>query len=227
MATGETRLRHVMVFGAESDTGYRLVQLARREQWTVRAVVRRERDRELLESMGASVLVADPIERPEVEAVFAVPGAADHAVVCFIGGSPQRNSQGNIHVIDAAAAAGVSRFLLTTSVGCGDSSVVLDPFVKAFAGKAIRAKNWAETRLKETAMGWTILRSGGMTVRPGKAGPIAVESSQVVGYINRQDLGDVAWKVLKSPRSTGRIYAAVDRARAIHINGEPVVEADL
>ncbi|MCE7904021.1 MAG: hypothetical protein DYH20_15685 [Gammaproteobacteria bacterium PRO9] len=114
-----------------------------------------------------------------------------------------------------------------TSVGCGDSSVVLDPFVKAFAGKAIRAKNWAETRLKETAMGWTILRSGGMTVRPGKAGPIAVESSQVVGYINRQDLGDVAWRVLRSPRSVGRIYAAVDRARAIHINGEPVVEADL
>ena len=216
-----------MVFGAESDTGYRLVQLARREQWTVRAVVRRERDRELLEAMGASVFVADPIDRPAVEATFAMGDAAGFAVVCFIGGTPQRNSQGNIHVIDAAAAVGVSRFLLTTSVGCGDSSVVLDPFVKAFAGKAIRAKNWAETRLKETAMGWTILRSGGMTVRPGKAGPIAVESSQVVGYINRQDLGDVAWRVLRSPRSVGRIYAAVDRARAIHINGEPVVEADL
>lgn len=227
MATDELRPLHLMVFGAESDTGYRLVQLARRELRIVQAVVRRERDRDLLESMGASVVCADPTERSAVEAVFAAPDAAAYTVVCFIGGSPQRNSQGNIHVIDAAAAAGVSRFLLTTSIGCGDSSVVLDPFVKAFAGKAIRAKNWAETRLRETAMDWTILRSGGMTIRPGKAGPIAVESSQVVGYINRQDLGDVAWRVLKSPRSIGRIYAAVDRARAIHINGEPVVEADL
>jgi hypothetical protein len=121
----------------------------------------------------------------------------------------------------------VSRFLLTTSIGCGDSAVVLDPFVKAFAGKSIRAKNWAEKQLRATGLAWTIVRSGGMTMRPGKGGPIIVEDPNVVGYINRTDLGDVVYQVLTSPKSVGRVFAAVDRARAMNLNGDPVVPVEL
>jgi hypothetical protein len=64
-------------------------------------------------------------------------------------------------------------------------------------------------------------------MRPGKGGPIIVESSHVVGYINRSDLGDVVYRLLNSPKSVGRIFAAVDRARAMSLNGEPVVPVDL
>ncbi len=227
MATPESNPAALVVFGAESDTGYRLVQLARRNGWTVIAVVNRESDRSPLERLGAEVALANPTKRADVDAVFKGRDAKRLAVVCFIGGTPQLNSQGNINVIDAAETAGVSRFLLTTSIGCGDSAVVLDPFVKAFAGKSIRAKNWAEKQLRTTGMAWTIVRSGGMTMRPGKGGPIIVESPHVVGYINRTDLGDVVYQVLSSPKSVGRIFAAVDRARAMNLNGDPVVPADL
>ena len=217
----------IVVFGAESDTGYRLVQLARREDRSILAVIRRDRDRSMLERLGAEVLLADPTRRDEVDAVFAGRDAAALAVVCFIGGTSQLNSQGNINVIDAAHGAGVLRFLLTTAIGCGDSAAVLDPFVKAFAGKSIRAKDWAEKQLRATPMAWTIVRSGGMTVRPGKGGPILVESPNVVGYINRTDLGDAVWQALASPNSVGRVFAAVDRAKAMNINGDPIVPADL
>jgi uncharacterized protein YbjT (DUF2867 family) len=227
VTTPESNPAALMVFGAESDTGYRLVQLARRNGWPVLAVVHRERDRSLLERLGAEVILADPTRRPDVDAVFRGRDTKHLAVVCFIGGTPQLNSQGNINVIDAAEAAGVSRFLLTTSIGCGDSAVVLDPFVKAFAGKSIRAKNWAEKQLRASGMAWTIVRSGGMTMRPGKGGPILVEDPNVVGYINRTDLGDVVYQVLASPKSVGRVFAAVDRARAMNLNGDPVVPADL
>lgn len=227
MATPESNPAALVVFGAESDTGYRLVQLARRNGWSVLAVVHREQDRSLLEPLGAEVAVADPTKRADVDAVFEGRDATQLAVVCFIGGTPQLNSQGNINVIDAAEAVGVPRFLLTTSIGCGDSAVVLDPFVKAFAGKSIRAKNWAEKQLRATGMAWTIVRSGGMTMRPGKGGPILVEDPNVVGYINRTDLGDVVYQVLISPKSVGRVFAAVDRARAMNLNGDPVVPADL
>ena len=223
----ESNRTTLVVFGAESDTGYRLVQLARREGRTVLAVVRRERDRSLLERIGAEVLIASPIRKPEVDAVFAGRDATTLEVVCFIGGTPQLNSQGNINVIDSAGAAGVPRFLLTTSIGCGDSAVALDPFVKAFAGKSIRAKDWAEKQLRATSMAWTIVRSGGMTIRPGKGGPMLVESPHVIGYINRTDLGDLVYQAVNSPKSVGRVFAAVDRARAIHINGEPLVPAEL
>jgi len=227
VATPESNPAALVVFGAETDTGYRLVQLARRNGWTVLAVVHRESDRSLPERLGAEVVLADPTKRADVDAVFEGRDAAQFAVVCFLGGTPQLNSQGNINVIDAAEAAGVPRFVLTTSIGCGDSAVVLDPFVKAFAGKSIRAKNWAEKQLRATGMAWTIVRSGGMTMRPGKGGPIIVESPYVVGYINRTDLGDVVYQVLNSPKSVGRVFAAVDRARAMNLNGDPVVPADL
>jgi nucleoside-diphosphate-sugar epimerase len=217
----------IVVFGAESDTGYRLVQLARRDDRVVLGVVRRERDIPVLERMGALHGVADPTDREQVDAVFAGLAGSEVSVVCFIGGTPQLNSQGNINVIDAAQAAGVRRFVLTTSIGCGDSAVVLDPFVKAFAGKSIRAKNWAEKRLLASGMDWSIVRSGGMTMRPGKGGPILVDSPHVVGYINRTDLGDVVYRVLCSAAAIRRVFAAVDRGKAMNINGDPLVPVEL
>ena len=227
MATPETDPTTLVVFGAETDTGYRLVQLARRDGRSILGVIERERDRSMVERLGAEVLLADPSRREEADAVFAGRDATRLAVVCFIGGTPQLNSQGNINVIDAAHAAGVPRFVLTTSIGCGDSAVVLDPFVKAFAGKSIRAKDWAEKQLRATSMAWTIVRSGGMTLRPGKGGPILVESPFVVGYINRTDLGDVVYQALTSPKAVGRVFAAVDRGKAIDIHGDPLIPADL
>lgn len=217
----------IVVFGAESDTGYRLVQLARRDNLAVVAVVRRERDIPLLERMGAMARAADSTVREQVDAVFGGLQNGPLAVVCFLGGTPQLNSQGNINVIDAAQDAGVRRFVLTTSIGCGDSAVVLDPFVKAFAGKSIRAKDWAEKRLLASGMDWSIVRSGGMTIRPGKGGPILVDSPHVVGYINRTDLGDAVYRVLVSPGAVHRILAAVDRGKALNINGDPVEPVNL
>ena len=227
MATPETDPTTLVVFGADSDTGYRLAQLARRDGRVVLGVIERERDRGMVERIGAEVILADPARREDVDAIFAGRDATRLEVVCFIGGTPQLNSQGNINVIDAAHAAGVRRFVLTTSIGCGDSAIVLDPFVKAFAGKSIRAKDWAEKQLRATSMAWTIVRSGGMTMRPGKGGPILVESPSVVGYINRTDLGDVVYQALTSPRAVGRVFAAVDRGKAMDIHGDPVVPADL
>ncbi|MBN8279017.1 MAG: NAD(P)H-binding protein [Gammaproteobacteria bacterium] len=217
----------LVIFGAESDTGYRLLQLARKADRRVLGVVGHPRETGLIERMGAEAVVADPAKRDEVDRVFAGRDATGLEVVCFIGGTPQLNSQGNINVIDAANAAGVRRFILTTSIGCGDSAVVLDPFVKAFAGKSIRAKDWAEKQLRATGMAWTIVRSGGMHGRPSRGTAVLVESPWVVGYINRTDLGDLVWQVVSSPKSAGRVFAAVDGSKAMNIKGEPLVPAEL
>jgi nucleoside-diphosphate-sugar epimerase len=217
----------LVIIGAESDTGYRLAQLAIRSGRPVLAVIRREQDRQAMERLGTTVVVADPADRAAMDAVYAARAAHLLQVVCFIGGTPQLNSQGNINAIDAADAAGVRRFVLTTSIGCGDSAAVLDPFVKAFAGKAIRSKNWAEKRLMATDMDWTIVRSGGMTLRPGKGGPVLVESPNVVGYINRSDLGDLMFQVLTSGKTLRRVFAAVDSGKAVDIHGQPITPVEL
>ncbi len=177
--------------------------------------------------MGCEVVVADPTDREGVNALFASRVTSDLVVVCMLGGTPQLNTQGNINVIDAASGSGVSRFVMLTSIGCGDSAETVDPFVKAFIGKALRAKNWAEKQLQATDMDWTIIRPGGTVRRPSKGKPILVDSPKVTGHINVMDLGDAVLEALESPKAVRRVLTAVDSGRAYDISGEPLVRAKL
>lgn len=217
----------VLIFCADGDTGYRLSRLLRHANVNVVGVVRQRADPTLLENMDVDVVVADPTNRDSVEAVFARYKDRSLVVVCMLGGTPQLNTQGNIHVIDAAEQAGVRRIVLLTSIGCGNSAAAVDPFVEAFAGKALRAKNWAETHLKNSDLNWTIIRPGGMMRRPFKGGAMLLDSPNVTGYINPTDLGDAIFSVLLSAKADGRTFTAVDADQAIDIKGEPLVAADI
>jgi uncharacterized protein YbjT (DUF2867 family) len=217
----------LVIVCADGDTGYRLTQLARRAELGVIAVINSWADPAPHKRMGAEIVVADTTDRQSAAAIFAGRKTQGLGVACMIGGTPMLNSQGNINVIDAAADAGIRRFLMVTSIGCGDSADAVDPFVKAFIGKALRAKTWAEKQLQATNMEWTIIRAGAMMRRPFKGGPILVESRHVTGYINPTDLGDALFQALQSPNTTGRILAAVDADKAIDIKGAPLVVAEL
>ena len=217
----------VVIFGGDTDPGYRVTQKSIAAGLKVVAVLRGQREVDFLKRAGAEIVFCDPTDRASVDQVFAGRSGAELAVVCLLGGTPQMNTQGNINVIDAAAAAGVSRFVLTTSIGCGDSSAAMDPFVKAIAGRAIRAKEWAEKHLRTTSLDWTIVRAGGTTRRPGTGTAILTDSTVVTGYISLTDLGDMLFLALTSPKTVHRALAAVDSARAFNINGTPVVPAEL
>jgi nucleoside-diphosphate-sugar epimerase len=217
----------VIVIGAATDAGYRLAQLLARDGRKVVAATGDESHAAQLKRLNIPIEILDPLRREQVDALLARHAGPPLAVVCFIGGTPALNSAGNLNVIHAAAEAAVARFILTTSIGCGDSAESVDPFVKAFIGKALKAKNWAERALRATSLDWTIIRSGGMTLKPGRGGPVLVDSPHVIGYINRSDLGDLVFQALMSPRCSHRVLAAVDSGKAYHVKGEPVVPAEL
>ncbi|UCG71826.1 MAG: NAD(P)H-binding protein [Chromatiales bacterium] len=217
----------VLIFCADTDTGYRLAQLSRREDRRVIAVVRERADPILLVKLKCDIVVGDPTDRDDVHRICREYASERPAVVCLLGGTPQLNSQGNINVIDAAVEHKLHRFILLTSVGCGDSASAVDPFVKAFVGKALQAKNWAERHLRATALDWTIIRPGGLVRRASRGTPMLVESSTVSGHINVYDLGDLVHQALRSDHTVRRIYAAVDDARAYDVQGKPVKPAEL
>jgi len=217
----------VVIFGGDTDPGYRVAQKALAAGLKVVAVVRPGHDHDLARRTGADIVLCDLASRESIDAVLATRGGPDTAVVCILGGTPQLNTQGNIAVIDAAVAAGVKRFVLTTSIGFGDSSAVLDPFLKAVAGRAIRAKEWAEKHLFTTALEWTIVRAGGTTRLRGTGGAMLTDSTTVSGYISLNDLGDMLWLALASPRTVHRALAAVDSGKAFNLDGAPVVPAEL
>ena len=220
-----TELPPILIACADTDTGYRLAQLLRREERSVIALMRHRADPILVRKLGCEIETVDPTDRAKMLAVFSRHAQRQPQVVCMLGGSPALNSQGNLNTIEAAVENGVRRFILLTSIGCGDSVAAVDPFVKAFVGKSLRAKNWAETRIKATDMEWTIVRPGGMVRRATRGTPILVESPNVSGYINVFDLGDLVHRVINSPRSIGRTFAAVDDAKAFDVSGEPLIPA--
>ena len=217
----------VLIFCADTDTGYRLAQLSRRENRRVIAVVRERADPILLVKLNCEIVVGDPTDRDDVHRICGEYAGERPAVVCMLGGTPQLNSQGNINVIDAAVEHNLHRFILLTSVGCGDSASAVDPFVKAFVGKSLQAKNWAERHVRATALDWTIIRPGGLVRRACRGTPVLVESSTVSGHINVYDLGDLVHQALRSDHTIRRIYAAVDDARAYDVKGKPVKPAEL
>lgn len=217
----------VVIFGGDTDPGYRLTKAAIAAGLRVLSVLIGPRDLDYLRRAGAETIMCDPTDRASVDQVFRGRDGKDLAVVCLLGGTPQLNTQGNINVIDAAVAAGVDRFVLTTSIGCGDSSAALDPLVKAIAGRSIRAKEWAENHLRTTNLDWTIVRAGGTTRRPGTGAAILTDSLQVTGYISLTDLGEMLFRALISPKTVHRALAAVDRGKAFNLNGTPLVAAEV
>ena len=217
----------VLIFCADTDTGYRLAQLSRRENRPVIAVVRERADPVMLKKLDCEIVVGEPTDRNDVDRIIAARASQEPVVVCMLGGTPKLNSQGNINVIDATVAHGLRRLVLLTSVGCGDSAAAVDPFVKAFVGKALQAKNWAERHVRDTDLDWTIVRPGGLVRRACRGRPVLTESSTVSGHINVYDLGDLVHQVLSSPHTVHRIYAAVDDARAYDVDGKPLVPVEL
>ena len=216
-----------LVFGGDTDPGQRLVQRAVAAGFRVVSVLRGSSRAELINSAGAQLVSCEVTDRDAVHRVFDGRDAVGIAVVAILGGSPQMNTQGNINVIDAAAAAGVRRFVLTSSIGCGDSAAAVDPFVRAIAGRAMRAKEWAENHLRATALDWTIVRAGGTLRRPGTGAAILTASTAVTGHITLTDLGDMLFLALTSPRAIHRTLAAVDRGQASNVDGSPVMPAQL
>jgi uncharacterized protein YbjT (DUF2867 family) len=220
-------VRTLLVVCADSDTGYRVVQLGRRADLTVVAVIRRRSDAGMFERHGADVVRANPVDRKDIAAIFANLNLDGLAVASIVGGTPQLNSEGNLNIINVANEIGVHRFVLVTSIGCGDSADAVDPFVKAFVGKALTAKTWAERALRQTDMDWTIVRAGGLLRRNFKGGAMLLDSKTVTGHINPTDLGDGVFQALISPKTVGRVLAAVDAEQAVDSTGEPLIAADL
>lgn len=72
------------------------------------------------------------------------------AVVSTIGGSsanPAADGQGNMNVINAALKKGVKKFILVTSIGCGDTKDAPGPQVYDILKPVLLEKNKAEELL--------------------------------------------------------------------------------
>jgi uncharacterized protein YbjT (DUF2867 family) len=174
---------------------------------------------------GVHALVRNPDQAPAVEATGAHPVIADvehldvHALANVLrgrrtviwsagagGGDPARtyavDRDAAIRTMDAAALAGVHRFVMVSYFGAGPEHDT--PPDSSFFPYA-QAKSQADGHLAVTSLAWTILRPSRLT-DDEPTGRIAVDGDQAAGSVSRADVAATIVATLAQPRTVGRVY---------------------
>ena len=155
-----------------------------------------------LEALGAEGVVADLEGDADVAA--AIEGA--DAVVFAAGAGPgsgagRKRSMdlgGAVKLIDAARAAGVSRYLMISAMGTSDPTAggPMQPYLEA--------KAEADAALRDSGLDWTILKPGRLTDDPGSGHVALAEALGRRGEVSRDDVAAVLAAALEEPATVGR-----------------------
>lgn len=211
-----------VIFGAGSGVGLHLARLLRQARVPVVAMLRPGRQAGELEALGVRVSRGDAFSRQDVEAALALAGQGEFDVVSTIGGRHEdgrfADEDGNINIADAAASREVDRFVLVTSIGCGDMAPYRSERAVAAFGASVDAKTRAENHTRRVLPSATFIRPGGLRAEPATGSGILSDDPQMHGFIHREDVAQLVARALRDPATQGRAFAAVDADQARCIN---------
>jgi uncharacterized protein YbjT (DUF2867 family) len=168
-------MSRIVIVGGHGKVALHLSRILSDRGDQVTSIIRNPDHADDVAATGARPTVAD-IENLDTGALADL--FAGHDAVVFSagagGGSPDRtyavDRDAAIRVIDAAGRAGVRRFVMVSYFGAGpDHGVSQDNSFFAYA----EAKAAADTHLRASALDWTVLGPGRLTLEPG-TGKIAV-----------------------------------------------------
>lgn len=203
----------VLIFGASGAAGYEITKLLRARGQAVTAVVRPTSDRSRLEPLGVTFTVADAFDPAAVRA--AASSGSYQAVISLVSCmpcDPPPDFTGNRNIVDAAKAAGIGRMILISTIGAGDSYDAANLLSKIVLRKVLPLKTQAEDYLKQSGLGYTIIRPGGLrgkTTTPTGLGYLT-EDRSVLGFIHRADLARLIVGALDDERTVNKTFAALD-----------------
>jgi uncharacterized protein YbjT (DUF2867 family) len=106
---------------------------------------------------------------------------------------------GAIKLLQAAATAGVPRYLIVSSTGA-ENPPSGDHVFEVY----LRAKADADAAVEASDSDWTIIRPGGLIDDPG-TGKVRIEATPFRGTVPRDDVAAVLARVLKDSRSIRRV----------------------
>lgn len=212
----------LLIAGATRGVGLELARLERASGRVVMALVREGSDASELRRIGADIVWGDALSSADASSLFhGVHGNCD--LVSTIGGlaadGRRADDDGNINLIDAAAASRLEgRFLLVTSIGCGEMAPYRCEGATASFGDAVDAKIRAENHLRRSRLAWTIMRPGGLRNGPATGSGLLTTDDQMHGRISRADVAELAFHALRDPSTVRQTFAAVDASEARSVN---------
>lgn len=210
-----------VIAGGNGKIALRLERLLAGRGDDVAGLIRNPDKAEQVQAAGAEPVVCD-LESATVEEVAQHLAGADAAVFAA-GAGPGSGVERKDSVdraaaqllADAAAQAGVRRFLVVSSMGAdSDPPADMDPVFAAY----LRAKGAADAAVRaHDDLDWTILRPGRLTDDEA-TGKVLLADSTGRGDVTRDDVAAVLAALLDTPATAGRTLELV--------NGDtPVAEA--
>lgn len=196
-------MARVVVIGGHGKVALQLARILTERGDQVSSVFRNPDHADDVAATGAEPVVAD-IERLDTDALARL--LAGHDAVVFSagagGGNPARtyavDRDAAIRVIDAAAQAGLRRFVMVSYFGAGPNHGV--PEGDSFFPYA-QAKAAADAHLRASDLDWTVLGPGRLTLEPA-TGRIALGEGK--GEVSRADVAHVVAAALADDSTIGR-----------------------
>jgi uncharacterized protein YbjT (DUF2867 family) len=189
-----------------------------------RGIIRNPAHAADLEAAGAEPVVCD-LEAPGDALIDAVAGA--DAVVFAAGAGPGSGPErkrtvdlgGALALIHAAGRAGVSRYVMVSSIGAEDPGRAAGAM-----GPYLQAKHEADQALVASGLAWTIVRPGRLVDDPG-TGRVQVAERLPRGDVPREDVAAVLLGCLERLGTVGQAFTVlagdVPVAEALDALGSP------
>jgi uncharacterized protein YbjT (DUF2867 family) len=199
----------VAIAGAHGQIARALTRLLAARGDRVRGLIRNPAHADDVREDGAEPVLLD-LESASAEDVASAVDRAD-AVVFAAGAGPGSGAarkltvdrDGAVALVRAAEAAGVSRYVIVSSVGAESPPDGDDVF-----SVYLQAKAQADEAVAASALAWTIVRPGPLTDDPA-TGSVRLTTEPFRDAVTREDVALVLAAVLAEPRSAGlRLYVA-------------------
>ena len=164
-------------------------------------------ERERLRDLDLRAQGHEPLEADDADVAGAVAGA--DAVVFAAGAGPGSGAErkrtmdygGAVKLIEAAKAAGISRYAIVSSMGADHPEQASGDF-RVY----LQAKADADEALRASGLDYTIVRPGGLTDDPGTGQVDVAERLGRRGSIPRDDVAAVLAEVLDAPNTIGKTF---------------------
>lgn len=194
----------VAIAGGHGKIALRLAKVLSQRGDEVVALIRNPDHADEVRQAGAEPAVVDLEHANDGDVAQAIAGC--DAVVFAAGAGPGSGSArketmdygGAVKLIAAAKQAGVSRYVIVSSMGANPNEPGDDTF-----SVYLRAKGRADDAVRESGLDTTVVRPGSLTNDAG-TGRVRLDESLPHGQVARDDVAAVLVAVLDSPNTIGR-----------------------
>lgn len=205
-------MQTIAIWGAASGLGAAMVDYYHELGFNVIAIARTPEKNPRLHQLNIRSISCDATNNTQVlEAVSQLPdGVVNLSSMGSFRADTPVDYIGHRNLINALEQHSHARFLLITSLGCGDSWKYLSERSKQGFGSAVREKSLAESWLQSSTLDYTILRPGGLKDGAATHNGVLSQHDEVHGLITRSDVARLTHELLSKPESIGEVFQCVD-----------------